>query len=312
MSEPLTQGEVLSREELDALLNELERSRHEDDEHRRLFPASPGADPSIPFAPLERCLEEFAGEYAKTLSSLYQKRIDWEIIGWEVIPLAELAEALLPQDRVVVFASEPSGDPGYVVISRPIFFDWMCLAYGGRTGLRANPVPERPYTRIERRFLKRVVSEMLGEVTRFASDLTPMQVRVIGVDEPRVLLEGTESGLLVSFDVRGFGSFGRVRLVLPTGPLKRLEGPPRRTEPRPRHPIRDALLDMRVPVRVEAGTTDLPLARLARLQPGETVFLDGPEDGTLVVRVGGAGKFRAVRGTVGRRLAVQIVERTGG
>lgn len=312
MSETAAQGQILSREELDALLHELAQSQQEADEQKRVFSrsASPTAQ-SMPFAPLRKGVDRFAAEYAKALSSVYQRRVVWEIVGWDEIPFADVAEELLPLDRLVSFAVEPSEDLGYLVVSRPLAFQWLCLSYGGRTGTHANPVPERPYTRIEKRFLERIVAETLGQLNAALAELAPVRTRLIGIEEPRVLLENAEDALLVVFEVRGFGETAYVRLALPTGPLKRFETPRRRLEPRQRPGVRNAVLDVRVPLRVEVGSAEVALRDLASLQPGTLIPLSGPDDGSLIVRVGGAAKFKAMHGVVQGRLAVQVTERIG-
>lgn len=309
MSETEIHGQILSRDELDALLRELAESRREEEERRSVFAVSASPNQALRYAPFRRGLDRFGAEYGKLLSSTYQKRIEWSIIGWDEVSLAELAETLLPFDRLVLFALEPSEELGYIVVSRPLFFGWLCLAYGGRTADRPLAVPERAYTRIERRFLARIVDEMLQQMNPLLRELLEVRARVVGVEEPRVLLETPETTLLASFDVQGFGGLGRVRMAFPTAPLKRCERPTGRLEARHRPSVRNAVLHMPVPVRVEVGEARLPLRRLATLRPGEVIPIEGAEDGSLLVRVGGEPKFKAVRGAVGRRLAVQIVER---
>ena len=61
----------------------------------------------------------------------------------------------------------------------------------------------------------------------------------------------------------------------------------------------------------EAGTADVTLAQLSRLQVGDVLDLDASEAGLLTVRVEGRPKFSAVRGAVGGRAALQIVNHVG-
>ena len=45
------------------------------------------------------------------------------------------------------------------------------------------------------------------------------------------------------------------------------------------------------------------------MQVGDVIEIDGRDDGALVLRIEGAAKFSALRGSSGARLAVQIVDR---
>jgi flagellar motor switch protein FliM len=54
---------------------------------------------------------------------------------------------------------------------------------------------------------------------------------------------------------------------------------------------------------------ELPLRRLASLQVGDLLPLEAADGEGLVVRVENEPKFRAERGSVGKRLAVQLLER---
>jgi flagellar motor switch protein FliM len=56
----------------------------------------------------------------------------------------------------------------------------------------------------------------------------------------------------------------------------------------------------------DAGGTGL------NLQAGSVVPIDAASDGSLLVRVAGRPKFRAIRGALGQRLAVQLTERIAG
>ena len=65
-------------------------------------------------------------------------------------------------------------------------------------------------------------------------------------------------------------------------------------------------------LRAEVGRAEITLGELGRLQPGDEIPLRAAAPEGYVVSIEGQPKFRAVRGSVGGRLAVQILERIEG
>ena len=71
------------------------------------------------------------------------------------------------------------------------------------------------------------------------------------------------------------------------------------------------LQQVTVPLHVILGTAELTVAELTDLRPGDVVRLDASVRQDLPVRVGSKVRFRGRVGTVGNRLAVQIVSVAG-
>ena len=128
---------VLSREELDALLEEIPKvvaERDADiDSHR----------PRYAEMDLQRANEDFAFEQGLALSNQYQRVIGFSLIGHREIDMSELAELMLPTDLVAAYQILPKGLEGYLLMSRPFFFQMLSMSFGSGPTIK----PTRPPTR---------------------------------------------------------------------------------------------------------------------------------------------------------------------
>lgn len=314
MSDAAAPGEVLSREELDALLASLaeERSEQERREAGSPFAKAKRARPRKPALPaLLRAFEWFALQQGRTLSSTYQTKVVISILGWDESTLHELADLLLPSDRVAAFEVGDGGHVGHLLIARPLVFTWLELAFGSKAGSPRLAPPRRPYTRIEERFLRRLSAEVLSVLERALKELVSGSLRLVGLEDAERLRERPATPvLLASLDLTGLGEVCRLRFALPIAAFADLvpaSQPAMSGDEISR--VARTVLEVPVTLRAEVGTAELTLARLAGLRPGEVIPIERSDGAELVLRVDGPAKFRAMRGAIGRRLAVQVTER---
>lgn len=318
MSEAGFQDEILSREELDALLASLAEDRAEKEIAERA--AAPplkaargsGRGRQALYPTLARALDQWALELGHRLSAIHQVTIQCQLAGWQQVKMGDLAETLAPHDVVAAFEVAPPRGVGFVLIGRPVLFSLLTLALGGRGVGKAPAPPVRPYTRIERRFYAALAGEMVSQLEECWSELVDARTRLIGIDEPERLLEESHaSAILATVEVSGLGDFARVRVAIPPEPFHKLQVSQMRFEPSRRDDVVKAVLGMPVELRVEAGEAQLSLSELSSLRVGATIPLDPAAANGLLVRVEGEPKFLATRGAVGRRLAVQVTKRLG-
>ncbi len=69
------------------------------------------------------------------------------------------------------------------------------------------------------------------------------------------------------------------------------------------------MLEMALDFRAEIGSVEMSLADLSSLSEGDVIAIEPIDGDELVATVGGIPKFHAIRGAVGRRLAVQLTQR---
>lgn len=309
MTETIRGPALLSREEISALVDELSQARREEADAEELPGlALAGSAGRRPRRILRRTLDRFAGEQARTLSSRFQRAIDVRLLDLDEWKPSELAEHLLPHERVVEFGADEHSETGLLMIARPLFFSWMRVAFGARCERRFDPLPDRPLTPIEDRFLLQIAEEIVTRIGALATPSTALAVR--GLVEPRQVREARSPRRLVaSFDLSGFEEIGRIRIALP----RSLE--PRRSDPgakpdRFESALGDALLEMFVPITARLGTSDLFLSHLAALEVGSVIPLESDREGRVALTVGDVVRFYGVRGQLGTRLAVQLTKRS--
>jgi flagellar motor switch protein FliM len=304
MSEAVTSLELLSREEIGALVDELRRAREQEHETRRLPGLGDVTSDAGPGRTLRRGLERFAAAQSRALASRFQCRLELRLLEVEELRAGELADLLLAHDRLLGF-STPSGGKGFVAIGRPLFFAWMRLAFGALSGLRAEPLPDRPPTPIELRFLRSTGAEMLTELAAaLGTGLTPGSA-----EDASALRDQRATRLIVGvFELSGLDEIGRIRIALPR---EILGDPalPMRNAGESGSLLKQVVLDAEVAVTASAGTAIVPLARIATLSVGDTLAIDTVRDGLVTVTIDGTPKFRAQRGQLGSWLAIQVIER---
>lgn len=299
--------DLLSRDEIGALLEELRDAREQEHAERRLPGIGDGAHEPGPTRALRRGFDRFAVAYTRLLASRFQRRLALACTEVEELRAAELAELLLPRERLVSFRFARDGR-GFVWIPRALLAAWMRLAFGARTALRQDSLPDRAPTPIERRFLRSVAAELLGELGAALG----VELVAGAVEDASALRDARAARLIVAtFDPSGFEEIGRVRVAL----SREILGDTDVSDPGEadvRDTIERAVLDAEVVVTAGAGRVLVPLSRIATLAVGDTIPIDASADDLVTVTVDGAPKFRAQRGRIGTRLAVQVVERLAG
>lgn len=295
---------VLSREELDALLEEMPKV---------LTDRADEIDSARPrYADLElhRANEEFAFEQGLALSNQYQRVIGFSLVDQREVEMSELAELMLPTDLIAAYQILPSDLEGYLLMSRAFFFQLLSMSFGSGPTLKATRPPTREYSRIERRFYARAATEMLQQLERAWGRIAAATVGYQGL-RSRASVAESHGGfsVLATFDVRGFGEACRVRVVIPAAAFAAKEGVASQSRSAGMRSSGISLMNVPIRMRAQVGTADLSLAEVGRLAPGDLVTLDVPSDGSLVLRIGAQNKFKGIPGSQGVKRAVQLGDR---
>jgi flagellar motor switch protein FliM len=177
----------------------------------------------------------------------------------------------------------------------------------------------RALTDIEAVVASRVINSILDNVReawRHVADLRP-RLDAVETNPLFVQLAGGGDVVLVVILEAEMGSHsGAIRFCLPYVTLEPVLGrlrarqwyeAARRDRTGDRHQVLSGLLGVHVRLTVELGHARLTVRRLRDLQPGDLVRLDTGPDDPVTVQIGGAAKFLARPGRVGRRLGVEIV-----
>ena len=302
MSAAENYGAVLTREELSALLESGPAP-----EARPIGMVDPG--PAR--AELTTIAERFADDLSRVLSTLHQTPLHFRFSHWEEITLRQFASAMMQTDRIACLDVARGGTDVYLLMSRPLVFGWMVMAFGAQPGSGDPLIPQRPYTRIEERFLTRAATEVTHSLTR-ALGGNAEDGRVVALAHPVSLYDRTKRPYLVaSFEVSGLGDFCGIRLALPASLLEDGSSETVNVPVEPSGHVADHLLDTPIDLRVQIGFTEISLSQMATLQPGSELRLRRSTEGGLQVMVEDLPKFEAEPGSIGGKLAIRITEVLG-
>jgi len=298
--------DVLSREELAALLASVEDRRRRALERNAYFAPKASAQGSgerdrRPSA--GRACDSFCEEFAKELSSRFQSSISLELFSWEALSLEDFIDSLGPHDVATRFRHSKTGESGWILLNRPLAFGWLALAFGARAPIQPE-VPSRDFTRIERAFVGQLAGEVLQALSMPLGEVLDFETAIAGVEDLSVLREAGSVPLsLASFEVRGLEDVCRLRVALPPACLENdaVERPAKSTP--------KEVLSLSVDVCAELGHAELSLAQIQNLAVGDVIPIEGDAEGLLSLCVEGTAKFKALRGRRGVRLAAQIVDR---
>jgi len=307
---PLESDEpVLSREELDALLDRLSdkvsaggwgaSSRKEAANESRLVSLS-----------LERASEQFGDRISRRMSNVFQTPVRFSLIDWRESDSEEFQELMVPFDRAAAFEVVPGAGRGLLMVGRTLLFQLLCLNFGASPGLKKSPVPNRAYTSIECRFYRRFADDLLAQLASAWSDETPIRPKITGlIGNNHVREEAAEDLYLATFDVAGFGEVCRLRVAVPMAAFEDRVAAAREVATHGAGHVEETVLDMSLAFRAEIGAIEMSLRDFSSLAVGDVLPLEEIEGGELLATVAGVPKFYAIRGAVGNRLAVQLSDR---
>ena len=298
---------VLSREELDALLAEMPQLLEAESEEAEVaWPRSVDLE-------LQRANALFATEQAQALSNRHQRVISIHLIGHRDVDLPELAEMMLPTDLAAGFRVMPKGFEGYLLLSRPFFFQLLSMSFGAGPTIKPTRPPVRDYSRIERRFYARAANEMVDRIGSAWSTIMPVALDMHGlVSRASVAEVEAAPVVLATFEVRGFGEACRIRLAIPAECFGKETASPDVSRIRSKRGPEVSLEKVPIRLRAEVGEAKMNLGEIGRLRVGDLIPIETSTDGHLRIRVGERVKFKAIAGVQGARRAVQLTERVEG
>jgi flagellar motor switch protein FliM len=219
----------------------------------------------------------------------------------------------VPSDDAVTIALESSAGGNLFVAVDPTF---ASLVVERLLGSEPDPArPLRPVTTIDRALLSRLndlIVLCLGRLWNEATGATLEAGRVSAQVEIGAYAEPTEPTVLVALEVRLFGMFSVMHLLLPQSTIQpvaaRLSRPSSRGEaedPDVTRAVQNRLGEANVDVQVQLGSVRLTAGEIADLAPGDRVPLAtaATEAAALIVdgvpvqygHIGRSGGRRAVR-----------------
>lgn len=309
MNGPEEQEPVLSQDELSALLERL-ADKAVSSNWSGIARKDAASEARMVSLSLQRASEVFAERVSRSMSNVFQTTLRFSLIDWRESEPEEFEQIMVAYDRAVTFEAVPGTGHGIMLIGRTLLYQLLCLNLGANPALKKSSLPMRPYTSIECRFYRTYAEDLLERLGEAWSDSTQIAPKISGLIERKHVKEELAEGLyLATFDVAGFGEVCRLRVAVPQAAFEDRVAAAREVASLQGARVEESLLDMSVDVRVEVGEVQMSLRDFSKMSVGDVIPLEGFEGGELVANVAGVPKFHAIRGAVGRRLAVQLTDR---
>ncbi|MBI4610315.1 MAG: flagellar motor switch protein FliM [Candidatus Rokubacteria bacterium] len=321
--------EILSQEEIDALLSAVHRGevatattpkRHSAD--RRAVPydfRQPSRLSKYELRALHVLHDDFAKRVTASLSGMLRTVVDVELEAVEQIPYAEYVLAIGTPACAFTFNMEPLNGEAVLEVNSPLAFAMIDRLLGG-SGAASGPI--REFTEIERAIIERIGLQAVVELQQSWQQVGAFVMRILNLETNSQFLQITSPNeviLVASFrlrmgEVTGGMTIGYPYLLLePLIPRFGAQPWLSTTKANPDAETRDHLvgeiLHTPLEVRVVLGQTSVRVRDLLSLAEGSMLALNTGPTIPVMVTVGQLTKFKGKPGVSRHHLAVEITDR---
>jgi len=335
-------AEILSQEEINALLAAIAEEDDGDDEQEAGVSASGAVAASrasrsesksrvkpYDFArphklskeqlrTLQMMHETFARGIASTLSAYLRSYVQAEVVSADAMTYEEFSR-LLPNPGIIgVFSLPPLEGSAAIEIDPDLGFAVIDRLLGG-PGVAPKQV--RELTDLEQPVIKRVLEQIIEHLPDSWNQVMPTYPRFEHLEiNPQFmhLVAPREMVVVIRLEVIMASASGRLSLCIPFDIIEPIvpmlsahhlfiRGK-KDASPAEAQALRDRLNRLKVPVTAVLGEAQVTVAELLDLEVGDYIALDSPVGGLIPILVGTRVKFYGRPGRSGNRLAVEIVE----
>lgn len=318
-------SQLLSQEEVDALLNGLDSGEIETKEE----PEAPQEELELfDWTTQERDVKgnmpllgvvnnRFSQKLKTSLSTSLRKVVEVTQGPLEMIKFIHFKQSLPIPTSLHLFKMDPLRGTGILVIESHLVFNLVEAFFGGR-GTGSTKVEGRDFTPIESKIIEKVVHIALTNLMDAWEDIHPVKTEFIRSESnPMVVnVERPEEYLVsVKFDIELTKPLGSITLCIPCSsfqPIRhKLAGGYQKDEDGQADPfwindLQERLKETSLELRVDLGSTQLFIRDLLNLKEGDIVILDKTYKTPLTAHVEGIPKFQGYAGRAQNRKVYKI------
>jgi len=314
--------QILSQEEIDALLNAMDSGEVEVEEEikpqakaeaRAYDLTSQSLTLRDQFDALDEVYDKFVNLLNVSLSSSLQRAIEVKQVSKEIVKFGEFLRAFSNPTGFSIYSMEPLIGSAMLAAEPNLCFALIDSMFGGV----GRPLAKvREFTQIEQRMLKRFYTEVLTELERawkVAYDIKVFQKKTECKPEFVNLVSPGDLVLIFVFSVAGDEFAGNIHICTPylmLEPVKdKLSSRYLREKDRAhafRSQLSVLLQDTKVKMVAELGKTVYTIGNILNLERGDVVRINsGPQD-PVTLKIEGTPKYLGMPGTLKGNRAVQI------
>ena len=315
-------NQILTQEEIDALLSAMERGDVDlDQEAKKDVEAAPYNLMSQntmlrdQFSALEEVYDKFTRLMQDNLSSSLQGSVGIEFVSTEMVKYKEFISAFSSPTSFTLFSMEPLIGSALLCIEPGLVFSLIDSMFGG-DGKPTTRV--REFTQIELRMIKKFAGEILTKFEKAWSSVYLLNMTLKKTEtKPEFvqLVPPNDIMLVIVFVIKGPEFSGNFHIAIPylmMEPIKERLSPKYLREKDMEHTwapqLKELLKDTLVTVIAELGKTTQTVRDLLNLQVEDVINLKAGPDDPISISVDQVPKYQGYPGIIKGNRAVEIVK----
>ncbi|RZB34918.1 MAG: flagellar motor switch protein FliM [Desulfobacteraceae bacterium Eth-SRB1] len=322
-------SEILSQEEVDALLTGVSEGEIETESPKEQAPSAvqaydlTGQEKVVRgrMPTLETTAEKFARMFRATMSSVLRRVVSVNTLSVHVSKYEEFMKTIPVPASLNLFKMNPLKGLSLFIVESRVVFALVDIIFGG-SGREMVKIEGREFTIIENSLIKKIVLKALSDFKDVWKTIVQLDVVYQGTEtNPQFvqLVAATDAVIVMQFEVdMGFSS-GRISFCIPclmVEPIsKKLQSGYQKdafvADKEWTNSFNEALRRASVNLLVELGRTELSGEEIANLRKGDVIRLDQYCSDSLNVYVEDVLKFKGQPGIYKGSQAVEISEIIG-
>jgi len=320
-------SDILSQEEIDALLAALSRGEVDADSLRqeqtkkkiRLYDfRRPNKFSKDQLHTLQVIFENYSRSVSTYLSAQLRAAVQIDVLSVEQLTYDEFMRSLPNPTIMCVFSLQPLEGSAIMEINPNLGFAMLDRILGG-PGLPPERI--RPLTEIEITLIERLAQRMLSYLEEPWSgiiELQPVMDRIESNPQFTQIVSPSEMVVIISLESKIGDVLSLINICIPFLVLESITGKlnvnyyySSSVKERSKDSalvLKNRIENAMVPVKILIGSTVITVRELLELAPGDVIPLERRLDEDFEVVIGQKPKFRGKPGVVGNRLALKITE----
>lgn len=320
-------GDVLSQNEIDALLSAISTGEMDAEEIKKEEEGKRVKEYDFKRAlrfskdqirSLTRIHENFARLLTTYFSAQLRTYVQINVASVDQIPFEEFIRSIPNMTLINVFEVPPLEGNILMEVNPNIAYTMLDLLVGG---VGSTPQNTGDLTEIETKILTNLFErsfDSLREAWSGLADIDPFLAEMEVNPQFLQMISPNETVVVISFNIITGESSGMINICIPHVVLEPLEPnlsvrywmQTNKKEPTPEQSeaIQKGLKKAKLPVTAELGRSQMTIHDFLYLQKGDLISLDRSVNDLITVNVGPIPKFKAQPGKLKNRMAVQIIE----
>lgn len=321
----MAQQDILSQDEIDALLHGVEDGKVEtaaeqnpvDGVARPYDLASNDRIVRGRMPTLEMINDRFARYLRNSIFNLLRRTAEISVSGVQTLKFSQYVHSLFLPTSLNLIRVRPLRGTGLVVLDPKLVFTLVDNFFGG-DGRFYTKIEGRDFTHTERRIIQMLLNQLLKDMKEAWSMVANLDFEYMSSEmNPQFanIVSPTEVVVVNSYHVELEGGGGDIHLTMPYAmiePLRELlaagmQSDRKEQDERWPNSLRNEVKTAQVEVRATLVETELTFGDLLHLKPGDVIPVDLPK--TVLARVEGVPVFAGTFGVSRGNIALKMTER---